>query len=99
MNSITKLINRIEDYRSTNKNPCKSYATEASAEKVALKVAREIAYYYSGKNDDSELPSYLVFFNPAWGRWCVAFNIMNLLNRYGGYVGFASNKGFFTYCE
>ena len=39
-NIITELTARIEDYRSTNKNPCKNYATQAAAEKATAKMAR-----------------------------------------------------------
>jgi hypothetical protein len=99
MNTIKNLIARIEEYRATNANPCKNYATEQSAEKAATKMAKAIAVYYSDDENTTESPSYVVFYNPAWGRWCVAFNIVKLLNKYGGYMGYASNKGFFTYSE
>ena len=33
-NIIAELTARIEEYRATNKNPCKNYATEAAAEKA-----------------------------------------------------------------
>jgi len=99
MNSIKTLIARIEEYRAVNKNPCKSYSSEVAAEKAAEKMAKNIGIYYTGNNDTDLRPSYVLFFNPAWGRWCVAFNIVKLLNSYGGYIGYVSDKGFYTYYE
>lgn len=87
MNTIKTLIARIEEYRATNKTPCKNYASEVAAERIAAKVAKEIAVYYS--NDE----------NTTYAGRSVAFNIVKLLNKYGGYIGYASNKGFFTYSE
>ena len=45
-NIITELTARIEDYRSTNKNPCKNYATQAAAEKATAKMAQAAAIYF-----------------------------------------------------
>ena len=95
MNVIQSLITRIEAYRATNKNPCKSYATEKAANLAAEKYAAKIAAYFS--TNEKETPDYLVFFNPSWGRYCVAFDVKPLLNKYGGCMGIASNYGFFTY--
>lgn len=94
MNLIKSLIARIEDYRSTNKSPCKSYANEATAEKAAEQYAAKIVSAYTDEKFDLE---YVVFYNPAWGRWCVAFRTQPLNNKYGGYVGVASEYGFFSY--
>jgi len=93
MNLITKLIERIEEYRTTNKKPCKSYASQATAEKAANTVAAEAAKYFLVKQVE-----YLVFYNPAWNRWCVAFDLGKILQAgAGGYVGFISDRGFYTY--
>lgn len=97
-NTITKLIERIEDYRATNKNPCKNYATEAAAEKATAAMAKACAEYYSDNENEKACP-YVVFYVPAWGRWCGAVNHTRLLNKYGGYAGFPSTKNFFSYCE
>lgn len=94
-NVIQSIIDRIENYRATNKSPCKSYATQRAAELAADKYAAKIGAYFS--DNEKERPDYLVFFNPAWGRYCVAFNITPLLNKYGGYGGIASYYGFFNY--
>lgn len=94
MNVITKLVERVEEYYETNKKPCKSYATEANAEKAAHKVVQKIADCY---NDEEKLVEYIVFFVPAMGRWTVAFDISKLINKHGGYVGVVSDMGYFTY--
>lgn len=96
-NIITDLINRIEEYRATNKNPCKNYATQAAAEKAAIQVAADIKAYYSNGEPGAPDAQYLVFYVPAWGRWCAAFNVIDLLNKFGGYIGYTSNRGFFTF--
>jgi hypothetical protein len=95
MNTITNLISRIEEYRATNKQPCKNYATQEAAEK-ALAKASELA----GKIFDKEGKSaqYIVFFVPSWNRWTGAMNYNELFTRktcMGGYVGAVT--GFFTY--
>lgn len=96
MNIVTSLIVRIEDYRSTNKQPCKNYASEAAAAK-ATKAAAERALKILGAHNDSKPVGYLVFYVPAWGRWVGALNFSELLSRKGagGYVGCCSD--FFTF--
>ena len=94
MNLIKTLIARIEDYRSTNKSPCKSYMTEGTAEKAAEQYAAKIVACFTNEKFDLE---YVVFYNPAWGRWCVAFRTGPLLQKFGGYMGVASEYGFFSY--
>ena len=95
MNLIKTLIARIEDSRKDNKNPCKNYATEQTAEKAAEKYAKIIGDYYSnGEGVDVE---YVVYFNEAWGRWCVSFRVTPLVQQYGGYVFFAGQLGFYCY--
>lgn len=96
MNIIADLIERIEDYRKTNKNPCKNYATEAAAEK-ATKAAAEIAKAHLAAKDDHRPVRYVVFYVPAWGRWCGALDFSELLSRKGsgGYVGCC--PGFYSF--
>lgn len=94
MNLITKLITRVEEYYETNKKPCKTYATEERAEAAAVSAEAKIAAYY---DDSPENIEYVVFYVPAMGRWTVAFNVRNLLNTNGGYAGFTSDLGYFTY--
>lgn len=101
MNVVKTVIARIEAYRETNAKPCKSYATEAKAEKVAAELALTFANYFSAFNATDIRPCrYIVAYNEAWGRWIVAFDFTELLARKtstGGYVGIAGDKGFFTY--
>jgi len=95
MNIIENLIERIEEYRATNKQPCKNYATEAAAEK-ATKAAAAAAGKCFDRN--AQPARYVVFFNPAWGRWVGAMDYSELFRRptsVGGYVGAIS--GFYTY--
>lgn len=99
MNIIDSLIARIEEYRATNKNPCKNYATREAAEKATAKMAQEAATYYD-KDDNKEVRSarYLVFYIEPWGRWVGAIQLSELLNRKnstGGYLGFCT--GFYTF--
>jgi hypothetical protein len=95
MNIITSLIARIEDYRKTNKNPCKNYCTYAAAEKAVIVAAAKAGKYF----DSTEKPArYVVFFNPEWKRYNAALDYTELLSRktaVGGYLGAVT--GFFTY--
>jgi hypothetical protein len=52
MNITKTLIARIEDYRATNKKPCKSYATEAKAEAAAESFAPKYAKHFAIKQDE-----------------------------------------------
>ena len=94
MNVITKLVERVEEYYTTNKKPCKSYSTESNAEKAANKAVEKIAKYYG---DDENMVEYIVFFVPAMNRWTVAFNTTKLINKHGGYAGIVSDMGYFMY--
>ena len=96
MNIIKYLIERIEGYRKTNKQPCKNYATEEKAETAAKKVAelcqREL--------DLRQPVRYIVFYNEAWGRWVGAIDISEIQTRAdfkGGYLGIASYYNFYSY--
>jgi hypothetical protein len=99
MNIIATLTARIEDYRATNKQPCKNYATEAAAEKATAKMAQAAANYFSrDKGFDACPAQYVVFYNEAWGRWVGAINMSELIQRgtsTGGYLGFC--EGFYTF--
>ena len=99
MNIIHNLIARIEGYRADNKNPCKNYATEAAAEKAVQQVAQDVANHFA---ISGEQPSarYVVFFNEAWGRWCAAVDMTELVQRKtstGGYLGFCEQRGFYSF--
>lgn len=95
MNIIENLIARIEDYRTTNKSPCKSYATIAAAEKATAEAAAAAGKYFDRNGVQAR---YVVFFIPSWGRWVGALDYTELLSRktaQGGYIG--AITGFFTY--
>ena len=95
MNIITDLTNRIEEYRTTNKNPCKNYATESAAEKATAKAAQNF-----GNRLDREGKSarYVVFYVEAWGRWVGAIDAGEVYHRstfMSGYVG--PEEGFYSF--
>lgn len=99
MDLIATLTARIEDYRSTNKNPCKNYATRAAAEKATAKMARLAATYFDKQDRlDARPARYVVFYIEPWGRWVGAIDLTELLKREnstGGYLGICT--GFYTY--
>jgi hypothetical protein len=95
MNIINTLTARIEEYRLTNKQPCKNYATQQAAEKATAKAATEAGKYF---DRDGKAPRYVVFFIPAWNRWVGALDYSEMFSRStanGGYIG--AITGFFTY--
>lgn len=96
MNIIATLIARVEEYRATNKTPCKNYATQAIAEKATAEMAKKAAVYLTGRENE-EPARYVVVFNEAWGRWIGAIDMTEMLRRpgAGGYIGCC--KGFFCY--
>lgn len=101
MNTIDFITARIEEYRATNKNPCKNYATKEAAEKATAIMAQRTGNYFD-KHDgkDAKPARYVVFFNEAWGRWVGAIDLTELMRRdnfAGGYIGFCSANGFFSY--
>ncbi|MGB5862318.1 MAG: hypothetical protein WBH52_28265 [Pseudomonas aeruginosa] len=98
-NIITTLTARIEEYRATNKNPCKNYATQQAAEKATADMAQRAATHFD-RDQRADAPSadYVVFYVEPWGRWVGAINLSQLVNRKhstGGYLGFC--KGFYTW--
>ena len=99
MNVIKFLTARIEEYRATNKNPCKNYATEAAAEKATAKMAQDAANYFNKQQGVEARPArYVVFYVEAWGRWVGAIDLTELQyrkNSTGGYLGFCT--GFYVY--
>jgi len=95
MNIIENLIARIEEYRKTNKQPCKNYATQDAAEKATKAAAAK-----AGKIFDRNCipPRYVVFYNEAWGRWVGAMDYSEMMARKsytGGYLGAVA--GFYVY--
>lgn len=97
-NVITELTARIEEYLADNKNPCKNYATEATAEKAAQKMAKAAGEYFTMKGETVKPARYVVFKVEAWGRWVACFDMTELMQRStstGGYIGFCT--GFFCF--
>ena len=95
MNIIETLTARIEEYRATNKQPCKNYATQQAAEKALADASKRAGVYF---DKDAQPARYVVFYNEAWGRWVGAMDYTELFRRktcLGGYVGAIS--GFYTY--
>lgn len=95
MNIIKDLTTRIEEYRTTNKNPCKNYATEAAAEKATVKAAQNAG---SRLDKNSKSARYVVFYIESWGRWVGAIDMTELCSRstfMGGYVG--PEDGFYSF--
>jgi hypothetical protein len=100
MNITKNIIDRIEAYRLENKNPCKSYATEAKAIAVAEKKAAYYADYFADQGVKTKPARYIVAYNDAWGRWIVAFDFSELMSRNtsnGGFIGIAAQQGFYSY--
>ena len=99
MNLITSLTARIEEYRTTNKKPCKNYATEAAAERATAAVAMTAGrHFYARADGAAESARYVVFYVQPWGRWVGAIGMTELLHRStstGGYLGICGE--FFTY--
>jgi hypothetical protein len=95
MNIVANLIERIEEYRATNKQPCKNYATEQAAVKALEQASIRAGAIF---DTDKKPARYVVFYVPAWNRWTGAMDYSELFRRQscaGGYVGAVS--GFFTY--
>jgi hypothetical protein len=99
MDIIADITARIEDYRTTNKNPCKNYATREAAEKASAAMAQKAATYFDREGRKDARPARFVVFHVApWGRWVGAIDLTELLSRpnvTGGYLGVCT--GFYTY--
>ena len=96
MNVIKDLQTRIARRLTETKNPCKTYATEAGAEKAAEKMAAQAAEHFGS----SRPANYLIIFVPELGRYTPAFAINELVARpdaRGGYVGIFGAAGFYSY--
>ena len=95
MNIIETVTARIEEYRASNKNPCKNYATKEAAEKALIAASAKAGAYF----DQNGTPArHVVFFIEAWGRWVGAMDYSEMFKRStanGGYIG--AITGFFTY--
>tara|TARA_R110001632_G_scaffold119141_1_gene231679 strand:+ start:490 stop:789 length:300 start_codon:yes stop_codon:yes gene_type:complete len=99
MNIEKYIIDSIEERRAETKTPCKSYATQARAEKTAASLAQQFANHFAIQEKQHPC-RYIVAHDEAWGRWIVAFDFTEMLRRdtsTGGYIGIASDIGFYTY--
>ncbi len=92
MNIIESILKRVEDYRKTNKNPCKNYATKEGAEKATKKMAETM-----GRRFDTRPARYIIIYNEAWGRWIGAIDMSELLSRKLRGGGYAVTTGFYSY--
>jgi hypothetical protein len=93
MNIIQDLLKRVEAYRETNQNPCKNYATEASAEKATKKMAETMGIRFGSRVS----ARYIVFYNDAWGRWIGAIDMSELLSRDDIHGGYGICQNFYSY--
>lgn len=98
-NLIDKLTARIEDYRTTNKNPCKNYKTKEAAEKATARAAQHVGTCFDrAYRKDAPSAEYVVFYIEQWGKWVGCINMSEVLRRpesAGGYLGI--EPGFFKY--
>lgn len=100
---LTTLVERIEEARLTNKNPCNSYATRENALKATAKMAQRVANHFSRDlrmNPETEVvpARFIVLHIESWGRWVGFIDMTEVLMRpssTGGYLGVA--EGFFSY--
>lgn len=107
MNLVKDLVTRIEKRLTETKKPCKLYATEAAAEKVAESEARILALYFAPPLRNSEdakkaVPParYIIVFIPSVGKWAIGFDQTEVMSRprsTGGYVGIMADRGFYTF--
>jgi hypothetical protein len=97
MNVVKSLQERIADRLTETKNPCKTYSTEEKAEKVGAEFSKKLGNYF----DTTGRPSrYVTVYITELDRWTVAFDFSELFARNtacGGYVGVASDAGFYSY--
>jgi hypothetical protein len=97
MNIIKSLQNRISDRLTETKSPCTCYKTEAKAEQVAA----ELSVQYGRMFDTTgRACRYVIVYIEQLDKWTPAFDFSELFGRStsnGGYVGVASDKGFYTF--
>jgi len=93
-NIIKDLTARMVKDRGSNKAfPCKTYATEAAAEKAVAAVAQNAAvhFYRDRLNlDNVRSADYVVFYVEAFERWVGCVNLTEVMGRStstGGYIG------------
>ena len=90
---IDVTVSRCEDWRLTNKNPCKSYKSEHSANIAAGKLSVIYGSFYDRKGEKMKYHIALV---PSWGRYIIVFDMTEMAARpefRGGYIGQPANDG------
>lgn len=97
MNVVKSVQNRISNRLTETKNPCKTYATYETADKIGETFAKDLGKYFDSTGKESR---YIVVYIKELNRYTPAFDYSELFSRknaIGGYVGVAANKGFYTY--
>ena len=95
MNIVESVVNRIEDRLLETSNPCKLYKTSDNAENAAKKISEGMGLHFG-----THPAQYIIVYIPSVDRFTPAFNINEITTRpdcLGGYVGYASDKGFFQF--
>lgn len=91
MNHTQRIIDRLEE----NKSSIKTYATYESAVTTAEKMATFTADYF-GLPENHSTMSYIIVGLPS-GRFTIIFQLSQFLkdNNTGGYIVFLAEKGFY----
>lgn len=100
MNIVKDLVARIEKRLTETKNPCKLYATEAAAEKVAEKQALTFGQYFARDVEKARPARYVVVHIPSANKWAIGFDQTEIMGRRdfaGGYAGIISTAGFYSF--
>lgn len=95
MNTVTKLINRIEARLTETKSPCKFYKSQDKADQVAARQANKLAEYWGINVDQVD---YLIVLVPSVQKYAISFDINNIVMNapHGGYL-FAHCDGFYQH--
>lgn len=93
MNITKDLIARVERRLTETKTPCKTFKTEANAERVAEALVKAGAEYFGLTEREIR---YVIFQIPSTGRYSIGWDMSYILSRgCGGYLGFFGD--FYTY--
>lgn len=106
MNIVKDLVARIEKRLTETKKPCKLYATEAAAEKVAEDEAKFLAVYFSRytfsepEAEHVRPARYVVVHIPSVNRWAIGLDQTEVMGRrdsVGGYAMIMAERGIYTF--
>ena len=92
-----RIIEVVDNWRETNKTPCKNYGTVETAKRAAITGAERYGKYFCTNKNPLK---YAIIFVPSWGRYVVGYDLTEAMGRktfMGGYIGAPNNEGFFTY--